>query len=88
MKLGLVRGTVVATTKDPGLVGRKLLIVQPTDETFKAKGDLLVAIDTVGAGFGDRVLYATGSSAKSMLENRDVPVDASIVAIIDTVEVY
>jgi ethanolamine utilization protein EutN len=88
MKLGLVRGTVVATTKDPGLVGRKLLIVQPTDEVFEAKGDLLVAIDTVGAGFGDRVLYATGSSAKSMLENRDVPVDASIVAIIDTVEVY
>ena len=88
MKLGLIMGNVVATTKDPGLVGKKLLIVQPTNERFEARGELLVAIDTVGAGFGDRVLYATGSSAKSMLENKQVPVDASVVAIIDTVEVY
>lgn len=88
MKIGVIKGNVVATTKDEGLVGRKLLIVQPTGPDFEPAGSMLVAIDTVGAGFGDRVLYATGSSAKSMLENKQVPVDASVVAIIDTVEVY
>ncbi|MDK2866707.1 MAG: ethanolamine utilization protein EutN [Clostridiales bacterium] len=88
MKLGLIKGNVVATTKDPGLVGKKLLIVQPTDADFNDRGELIVAIDTVGAGFGDRVLYTTGSSARTMLEDRHAPVDASVVAIIDTVEVY
>lgn len=88
MKLGVVKGNVVATTKDEGLVGMKLLIVQPTDETLKPRGDVIVAVDTVGAGFGDRILFVTGSSARSMLVSKTIPVDASIVAIVDTVEVY
>lgn len=88
MKLGYVKGNVVATTKDEGLVGMKLLIVQPTTVDSEPIGEIIVAVDTVGAGFGDRILYVTGSSAKSMLPNKDIPVDASIVAIVDNVEVY
>ncbi|MBF4695923.1 EutN/CcmL family microcompartment protein [Fusibacter ferrireducens] len=88
MKLGVVKGNVVATTKDEGLVGMKLLIVQPTTEASDPCGDVIVAVDTVGAGFGDRILYVTGSSARSMLTSKNIPVDASIVAIVDTVEVY
>ncbi|MGX8795156.1 EutN/CcmL family microcompartment protein [Fusibacter sp. JL298sf-3] len=84
MKFGRVKGTVVATTKNAHLVGTKLLIVQPTDENFNAVGHAVVAVDSVGAGNGDRVLYVTGSVSKTVLSG---PVDATIVAIIDTVEV-
>ncbi len=84
MKFGRVKGTVVATTKNAHLVGTKLLIVQPTDENFNAVGHAVVAVDSVGAGNDDRVLYVTGSVSKTVLSG---PVDATIVAIIDTVEV-
>ncbi|MBR0575620.1 EutN/CcmL family microcompartment protein [Proteiniclasticum sp. BAD-10] len=87
MYLAEVKGNVVATTKDQKLVGTKLLIVQPMDPTFTPYGNPLIAVDTVGAGFRDRVIIATGGSARTIFAE-GTPVDAAIVAIIDTVELY
>lgn len=87
MYIANVLGNVVATTKDEGLIGKKLLIVQPTDPEYKEYGQPYIAIDTVGAGFGDKVLVAKGSSARSLFD-KSSPIDAAIVAIIDHVEVY
>lgn len=79
MKIGKVIGTVVSTRKDEALVGFKLLVIE-TDDTQER----LVAIDTVGAGVGERVLVATGSAARVTLLVH-APVDATVVGIIDTV---
>jgi len=87
MYLGEVKGNVVASTKDEHLVGKKLLIVQPIDPFFKPYGQPSVVVDTVGAGFSDRVLVSKGSSAGSMFEGKS-PIDAAIVAIIDSLEMY
>ena len=86
MRLGKVVGTVVATQKDPKLVGWKLLLVRE----MKTDGTLLdayvVAIDTVGAGIGETVLTVAGSSARLANRAEQVPVDASVVGIVDSVE--
>ncbi len=87
MYIGKVKGVVVATTKDKGLVGKKLLIVQPLDSECKAVGNCEVAIDFVGAGCGEIVLVATGSSARQVSEKIEAPIDRSIVAIVDNIEV-
>lgn len=88
MQLGIVKGTVVSTNKAEKLQGLKLLIVKPIDiETWQEKGGLVVAIDAVGAGEGEVVMLVGGSSSRqtSITENR--PVDQSIIAIIDSVDV-
>jgi microcompartment protein CcmK/EutM len=82
-----VIGTTVSTIKDEKLQGKKLLVVQPTDEAGEAGGKPYVAIDTVGAGVGDLVLTASGSSARQTTITKDTPVDAVIMAVIDTLEV-
>jgi microcompartment protein CcmK/EutM len=82
-----VIGTTVSTIKDEKLQGKKLLVVQPTDEAGEAGGKPFVAIDTVGAGEGDLVLTASGSSARQTTITKDTPVDAVIMAVIDTLEV-
>ena len=64
MNVGRVVGTVVASRKDPKLEGLKLLIVQQTDLTGGPKGGQVVAVDSVGAGLGEVVLYCSGSSAR------------------------
>lgn len=87
MFIANVLGNIVATTKDEGLIGTKLLIVEPTDPDYKACGQPFVAIDTVGAGFGDKVLISKGSSARALFD-KSAPIDAAIVAIIDHVEIY
>ena len=87
MYLAEVKGNVVATTKNEKLIGSKLLIVQPIDPTFKDNGQPIIAIDTVGAGFGDRVIIASGGSARAVFPDK-TPVDAAIVAIIDSLELY
>ncbi|WP_313120437.1 EutN/CcmL family microcompartment protein [Proteiniclasticum ruminis] len=87
MYLAEVKGNVVATTKDHRLVGSKLLIVQPMTPSFEPYGHPVVAVDTVGAGFRDRVLVATGGSARVVFQEK-TPVDATIVAIIDSLEMY
>jgi ethanolamine utilization protein EutN len=87
MILGRVVGTVVATRKDERLTGAKLLLVRAIDPHGKDEAAHMVAVDTVDAGFSDRVLIVTGSSARMAAGLKDVPVDAAIVGVVDTVEV-
>ena len=87
MILAKVVGTVVATHKDDRLISSKLLLAQPIDPVGKAHGHHLVAVDTVDAGFGETVLIVSGSSARMAAGLKDVPVDAAIVGIVDTVTV-
>ncbi len=87
MLIAKVIGTAVSTIKDEKLQGRKLLVVQQTDETGKATGKPFVAIDSVDAGVGDLVLTASGSSARQTTATKDRPVDAVIMAVIDSLEV-
>ena len=85
MYLARVIGTVVATRKDDRLEGRKLLVVQPLDESGQEDGKPLVAVDTVQAGYEELVLVVSGSSARMTSTTKESPVDASIVGIVDTV---
>jgi len=87
MLIARVIGTTVSTIKDEKLVGRKLLIVRQTDEHGNATGKPFVAIDSVDAGYGDLVLTASGSSARQTTITKDTPVDAVIMAVIDSLEV-
>jgi len=87
MLIAKVIGTTVATIKDEKLVGRKLLVLRPTDEKGVPSGKPYVAIDTLDAGIGDLVLTASGSSARQTNITKDTPVDAVIMAIIDSLEV-
>ncbi|MGE0614397.1 MAG: EutN/CcmL family microcompartment protein [Bacteriovoracia bacterium] len=86
MNLGRVVGTVVASRKDPKLEGLKLLVVQQSDLTGGAKGAQVVAVDSVGAGVGEVVLYCAGSSARQTEVTQNKPVDAVIMAIVDQVD--
>jgi microcompartment protein CcmK/EutM len=82
-----VVGTVVSTKKDEKLVGTKLQVVESVNiETLELEGKVLVAVDTVGAGEGELVLIATGSSARQTPITRDTPVDTAIVAIVDSIQ--
>jgi len=87
MLIAKVIGTTVSTIKDEQLTGQKLLIVQQTDESGDPIGKPYVAVDTVNAGIGDLVLTAHGSSARQTVITKDRPVDAVIMAMIDTLEV-
>jgi microcompartment protein CcmK/EutM len=87
MLIARVIGSAVATIKDEKLVGRKLLVVRQTDETGEPVGKPYVAIDSVDAGTGDLVLTAAGSSARQTNQTKDTPVDAVIMAVIDSLEV-
>lgn len=85
MLLGRVVGTVVSTNKEQELEGLKLLLVRGADVEGKPTGSLVVAIDAVGAGVGEVVLYASGSSARQTQVTKDRPVDATIMAIVDSI---
>lgn len=87
MLLGKVIGTVVASKKDPELEGMRMLLVKQTDLTGKPTGGVVVAADAVGAGVGEIVLYAAGSSARQTAQTKDRPVDHVIMAIVDVVDV-
>ena len=87
MLLGKVTGTVVATRKDENLGGLRFLMVRELNTDLKETGKLVVAVDAVGAGVGEVVLYASGSSARNTVVTKDRPVDATIMAIVDEVEV-
>ncbi|MBP2646171.1 MAG: Ethanolamine utilization protein EutN/carboxysome structural protein Ccml [Firmicutes bacterium] len=89
MWVGKVVGNVVATRKDDSLVGSKLLIVMPLhgkNQRISGK-ELLVAVDTIGAGKSETVLVITGSSARNIVGQGQGAIDAAIVGIVDTVEV-
>ena len=88
MILGKVIGTVVASRKEEELLGLKFLSVAPVDpQTGDLKGGGIVAVDAVGAGVGEVVLYASGSSARQTTITKNRPVDATIMAIVDIVDV-
>ena len=86
MVLGRVIGTVVSSRKEPAIEGLKLLLVQACDVDGKAGGGMVVAADAVGAGVGEVVLYASGSSARQTEVTTNKPIDATIMAIVDSVE--
>lgn len=87
MLIARVIGTTVSTIKDEKLAGRKLLILRQTDERGEPFGKPYVAVDTVDAGVGDLVLTAAGSSARQTTVTKDSPVDAVIMAVIDSLQV-
>ena len=87
MQLGLVTGTVVATTKVDGLEGVRFLVVQPLDEDQRPSGRSVVAADAVHmAGPGELVYFVASREAAEALEPQFVPIDHAIVGIVD--EVY
>jgi len=87
MLLGRVTGTVVASQKEALMEGWTLLVVRQLDAENREAGGYVVAADAVGAGVGEVVLYATGSSARQTEMTRDRPCDAVIMAIVDTWEI-
>lgn len=87
MRMGKVVGMVVATQKNEKLKGRKLLVVEDVNLNGQATGAYLVAVDAVGAGAGEVVLTCSGSSARLTDLTKDCPVDGTIIAIVETVEV-
>lgn len=86
MFLADVVGTVVATVKDSGLAARKLLVIQPIAWTGEPVGSSLVALDSVGVGVGERVMFIRGKEASFALLPDVVPADACVVAKVDAVE--
>jgi ethanolamine utilization protein EutN len=93
MFLARVEGSVVATKKDPNMNGRKLLLLRPQlvddkdPEKFRPGMNTIVAVDSVGAGIGELVLFCQGSSARLAPNLKEAPVDAVIIGIVDTVDV-
>ncbi|MBI1876062.1 MAG: EutN/CcmL family microcompartment protein [Acidobacteria bacterium] len=83
MQLARVIGDVVVTRKDPGLVGLKLLVVQPLAPDRRPTGRSLVAVDAVGAGVGEEVFFVRGKEASFPFYPMEVPADAGIVGIVD-----
>ena len=86
MQLARVIGTVVATVKTESLAGRKLLIVQTLDTNLESIGKPLVAVDSVGAGVGELVIWCRGKEARSPFKREDTPTDCTIVGIVDSDE--
>ena len=87
MKLGRVVGTVWCTRKDASLDSLKLLIVENLAPSLEREGGYVVAVDSVGAGLHEVVLYASGSSARLTSATKDKPVDAVIMAIVDSFDI-
>jgi ethanolamine utilization protein EutN len=94
MFLARVEGSVVSTKKDVAMNGRKLLLLRPQlvddkDATkFRPGANTVVAVDTIGAGVGEMVLFCQGSSARLAGGMKDTPVDAVIIGIVDCVDVF
>ena len=87
MLLAKVVGTVVSTRKDPKVEGLKFLLLRQVDPDTLKEGGYVVANDAVGAGVGELVLYASGSSARQTQVTKDRPCDAVVMAIVDSWEI-
>ncbi len=87
MLLAKVIGTVVSTRKEQSMAGLKFLLLRPLDAEGKETGAPLVAVDAVGAGLHEVVMFAAGSSARQTEATRERPCDAVIMAIVDSWEV-
>jgi len=92
MILARIEGSVVATKKNPKMTGSKLLLVRPmvldspSAKEFKPGSSTLVVVDSLGAGEGDCVIVVQGSSARLAADDKDSPVDAVVVGIVDAVD--
>ena len=84
MQLARVIGTVVATVKNDSLEGRKLLVIQSIDARLRPQGSPLVALDAIGAGFGELVVWCRGKEASFPFRREDTPTDCTIIAIVDS----
>ncbi|SKC38101.1 EutN/CcmL family microcompartment protein [Maledivibacter halophilus] len=87
MIIGRVVGNVWATRKEESLNGLKLLVVKPIDYYRDIELQTFVAADSIGAGVGENVLVVRGSSARKAVDKSEIPIDATVVGIIDEVEV-
>jgi ethanolamine utilization protein EutN len=87
MQLARVIGAVVSTRKDPSFEGITLLLVQPIGADGRDVGRPLVALDSVGAGAGERVFFVRGKEASFPFHPTEVPADAAIVGIVDHVSI-
>ena len=87
MKLGRIVGTVVSSTKDEKIDGLKLYVVRDLSIEMTDKANFVIAADSVGAGVGEVVLYASGSSARQTKATDGRPVDATVMAIVDQIDV-
>ncbi len=87
MLLGKVVGTIWSTRKDENLVGSKFLIIRQLNLDYTPKDSTVIAIDSVGAGVGEVVLVAQGSSARQTDITQNKPVDAVVMAIVDKLDV-
>ncbi|HXV65147.1 MAG TPA: EutN/CcmL family microcompartment protein [Vicinamibacteria bacterium] len=85
MQLADVVGTLVATVKDSGLVGRRLLVIQPVDPAGSPTGAPVVAVDGVGVGIGERVFFVKGREAAFLFLPDTVPADVGIAGKVDVV---
>jgi microcompartment protein CcmK/EutM len=83
MQLGRVAGTLVASRKEPLMEGMTFLVLRQIDVEGEDTGGYVVAVDAVGAGVGEVVMYASGSSARQTEMTRDRPCDAVVMAIVD-----
>jgi len=88
MNIGKIIGTAVATRKDDTLLGCKLMITQPLTMDYKEIGQPLIAVDTVGAGIGEVVIYAKGTAARNAARKRESAIDVAIVGIVDNIDLY
>jgi ethanolamine utilization protein EutN len=94
MFLAKVEGTVVSTKKEASMSGRKLLLLRPqlVDDKdpgkFRPGTNTIVAVDAVGAGLDEMVMFCQGSSARLAAGFKDTPVDAVIIGIVDSVDVF
>jgi ethanolamine utilization protein EutN len=86
MRIGKIIGTVTATRKDERLTGCKLMLTQPLKDG-KPAGDPLVAVDTVGAGIGEIVIFATGTASRHAANKLQSPIDAAIIGIVDSIDI-
>lgn len=87
MKIAKVQGTVVSTYKEPSLAGTKFLLLQLIDVNGQLLPEYEVAADTVGAGIGEWVLVSLGSGSRQVRDSEKRPIDAAVIAIIDTVTI-
>lgn len=87
MKLGKIIGTVVCTRKEPALEGKTLLVVQPISLRNEPMGNPLIAVDTIGAGAGDTVIFVRGKEGSFPMLPQIVPTDAGITGIVDYFDV-
>lgn len=86
MFLGKVVGTVWSTKKTPNLEGMRFLLIHPLDSTKAPKVDVVVAVDTLGAGIGETVIVAYGRAARLAVANENVSIEAAVVGIVDRMD--